>query len=139
MAFQGTIKRAARQALGAIGMSTEGRIAEMLNEQDTKNPLERMGKLGKQLGIAACAACALLFLTGLLQRRDPFELLLTAISLAVAIIPEGLTAIVTVVLAIGVTRMVSRNAIVRRLPAVETLGSVTVICTDKRARSRRIK
>ncbi|NLG53470.1 MAG: cation-translocating P-type ATPase [Clostridiales bacterium] len=136
MAFQGTIVTGGRGegVVVATGMSTEvGRIAEMLNEQDTgKTPLQkRMGKLGKQLGIAACAACALLFLTGLLQRRDPFELLLTAISLAVAIIPEGLTAIVTVVLAIGVTRMVSRNAIVRRLPAVETLGSVTVICTDK--------
>jgi len=136
MAYQGTVVTAGRGEgiVVATGMSTEvGQIAEMLNEQDSgKTPLqEKLAHLGKVLGIAAICACALIVVIGLIQQRNFWDLLLTAISLAVAIIPEGLTAVVTIVLALGVTRMARRSAIVRHLPAVETLGSVNVICTDK--------
>ncbi len=136
MAFQGTIVTAgrARGIVIATGISTEvGRIAAMMNEQETeKTPLQKkLTHLSKVLGIFALGACALILLIGFLHRLPTMDLLLTAVSLAVAVIPEGLTAIVTIVLALGVTRMVQKHAIVRRLPAVEALGSVTVICTDK--------
>ncbi|MBQ3055710.1 MAG: cation-translocating P-type ATPase [Oscillospiraceae bacterium] len=136
MAFQGTIVTAGRGrgVVVATGISTEvGRIAAMLNEQETeKTPLQKkLAGLSKVLGFVALGACALIFLVGLIHGLDKTELLLTAVSLAVAVIPEGLTAIVTIVLALGVTRMVQKHAIVRKLPAVESLGSVTVICTDK--------
>lgn len=136
MAFQGTIVTAgrARGIVVATGISTEvGRIAAMMNEQETeKTPLQKkLAWLSKVLGIFALGACALILLIGFLHRLPTMDLLLTAVSLAVAVIPEGLTAIVTIVLALGVTRMVQKHAIVRRLPAVEALGSVTVICTDK--------
>lgn len=136
MAFQGTIVTAgrARGIVIATGISTEvGRIAAMMNEQETeKTPLQKkLTHLSKVLGIFALSACALILLIGFLHRLPTMDLLLTAVSLAVAVIPEGLTAIVTIVLALGVTRMVQKHAIVRRLPAVEALGSVTVICTDK--------
>ncbi|MBE6915272.1 MAG: cation-translocating P-type ATPase [Ruminococcaceae bacterium] len=136
MAFQGTIVTAgrARGIVIATGISTEvGRIAAMMNEQETeKTPLQKkLVWLSKVLGIFAVSACALILLIGFLHRLPTMDLLLTAVSLAVAVIPEGLTAIVTIVLALGVTRMVQKHAIVRRLPAVEALGSVTVICTDK--------
>ncbi len=136
MAYQGTVVTSGRGEgiVVATGMSTEvGQIAEMLNEQENgKTPLqEKLAHLGKILGVAAVCACGIIVIIGLIQRRDFWDLLLTAISLAVAIIPEGLTAVVTIVLALGVTRMARRNAIVRHLPAVETLGSVNVICTDK--------
>lgn len=136
MAFQGTIVTAgrARGIVIATGISTEvGRIAAMMNEQETeKTPLQKkLTHLSKVLGIFAVSACALILLIGFLHRLPTMDLLLTAVSLAVAVIPEGLTAIVTIVLALGVTRMVQKHAIVRRLPAVEALGSVTVICTDK--------
>ena len=136
MAFQGTLVTAGRGrgVVVATGISTEvGRIAAMLNEQEAeKTPLQKkLAGLSKILGFVALGACALIFLIGLLHGLDKTQLLLTAVSLAVAVIPEGLTAIVTIVLALGVTRMVQKHAIVRKLPAVETLGSVTVICTDK--------
>ena len=116
------------------GMETEiGKIAKMINESaDEMTPLQkRLGDLGKILGIIALLLCAALFGIAVLQHRDVMEMLLTAISLAVAAIPEGLPAVVTIVLALGVMRMVKVNTIVRRLPAVETLGSVSVVCSDK--------
>ena len=136
MVFQGTIVTGgrARGIVVATGISTEvGRIASLLSEQeDGKTPLQKkLVNLSKILGIAAIAACGLIVVIGLINKMPIFDLFLTAVSLAVAVIPEGLTAVVTIVLALGVTRMVKQNAIVRRLPAVEALGSVTVICTDK--------
>ncbi|MFZ5975832.1 MAG: calcium-translocating P-type ATPase, PMCA-type, partial [Bacillota bacterium] len=118
----------------ATGMNTQvGRIAEMIQETGThETPLQkRLEAMGKALGIGALAICLIIFITGIIYQKDWFEMLLTSISLAVAAIPEGLPAISTIVLAIGVQRMVKRHAIVRTLPAVETLGSATVICSDK--------
>ncbi|NLY71300.1 MAG: calcium-translocating P-type ATPase, PMCA-type [Clostridiales bacterium] len=118
----------------ATGMKTEiGKIASMISQTgDEMTPLQkRLGSLGKVLGILAIALCVLLFVLALIQDRDVMEMLLVAISLAVAAIPEGLPAVVTIVLALGVTRMVKVNTIVRKLPAVETLGSVSVVCSDK--------
>ena len=118
----------------ATGMDTEmGKIATMLSgESDTQTPLQqKLAKLGKYLGIIALGACAVIFLIGLLNQIPVLEIFMTAVSLAVSAIPEGLPAIVTVVLSIGVQRMVKKNAIIRRLPAVETLGSASVICSDK--------
>ena len=115
-------------------MATQiGKIAAMIqSEEGTKTPLQkRMEVLGKTLGIAALAVCAVIFIVGVLYGKELFEMFLTAVSLAVAAIPEGLPAIVTIVLAIGVQRMSRRNAIIRKLPSVETLGSATVICSDK--------
>lgn len=118
----------------ATGMNTEmGKIARMLSEEKEElTPLQKkLAGLGKVLGIMAVLICAALFGIALLQGREIFEMLLTAISLAVAAIPEGLPAVVTIVLALGVQRMVKVNTIVRKLPAVETLGSVSVVCSDK--------
>ena len=116
------------------GMKTEmGKIASLLESgSDGQTPLQqRLAQLGKYLGILAIAACGLVFLIGLLNNIPLLEIFMIAISLAVSAIPEGLPAIVTVVLAIGVQRMVTKNAIIRKLPAVETLGSASVICSDK--------
>ena len=118
----------------AIGMDTEmGKIAGLLDgEGNTQTPLQqKLAQLGKYLGFMALAACAVVFIVGLLNGLDPLHLFMTAVSLAVSAIPEGLPAIVTVVLSIGVQRMVKKNALIRRLPAVETLGSASVICSDK--------
>ncbi|MGE4284228.1 MAG: calcium-translocating P-type ATPase, PMCA-type [Clostridia bacterium] len=118
----------------ATGMNTEvGKIAGMiLTGEEAATPLQqKLAQLGKTLGIVALAICAAIFGLGVLQKRDVFEMFLTAISLAVAAIPEGLPAIVTIVLAVGVQRMVKKHAIIRKLPAVETLGSASVICSDK--------
>ncbi|MDD3400055.1 MAG: cation-translocating P-type ATPase [Eubacteriales bacterium] len=119
----------------ATGMNTQmGKIAGLLSgEVDTQTPLQRkLASLGKYLGIAALAACLVIFIVGLIKgNQTPIELFMVAVSLAVSAIPEGLPAIVTIVLSIGVQRMVKRNAIIRRLPAVETLGSASVICSDK--------
>ncbi|MGK0467234.1 cation-translocating P-type ATPase [Clostridium sp.] len=118
----------------STGMNTEiGKIAKMLDEKvDSETPLQKkLAELGKYLGIGALLVCALMFLVGVLQKRDLLEMLLISISLAVAAIPEGLPAIVTIVLAMGVQKMIKKNAIVRKLPAVETLGSVNIICSDK--------
>ena len=118
----------------ATGMDTEvGKIAEMLdNTEEQITPLqEKLNKLGKTLGIAALVICAFIFGIGLIQGKEPIHMFMTAVSLAVAAIPEGLVAVSTIVLAIGVQKMVKKNAIVKKLPAVETLGSATVICSDK--------
>lgn len=116
------------------GMNTEiGKIATLLNNsKDEQTPLQvRMADLSKFLGILVVVLCVLLYFIALIQKRDIMEMLMTAVSLAVAAIPEGLPAIVTVVLALGVQRMAKSNAIVRRLPSVETLGSVKIVCSDK--------
>ena len=145
MAFMSTVAIHGRGVGAAVstGMDTEiGRIASMLDEDEHElTPLQRrLDLLGRRLGGVILALCALIFMVsmirplieaGVIERSHLIELMLTAISLAVAAIPEGLPAIVTIVLALGVQRMVRRNAIVRSLPAVETLGSVNVICSDK--------
>lgn len=116
------------------GMNTEmGKIANLLeNEEDGQTPLQKkLADLGKYLGILALAACAIIFVVGILNGIPALEIFMTAVSLAVSAIPEGLPAIVTIVLSIGVQRMVKKNAIIRRLPAVETLGSASIICSDK--------
>ena len=116
------------------GMTTEvGKIAGMLDatEEQTTPLQDKLNKLGKTLGIAALAICVFIFVIGLIQGKEPIHMFMTAVSLAVAAIPEGLVAVSTIVLAIGVQKMVKKNAIVKRLPAVETLGSATVICSDK--------
>ena len=116
------------------GMNTEvGKIAGMLNETEKQEtPLQkRLNGLGKTLGIAALTICAVIFVIGLLQGKGVINMFMTAVSLAVAVIPEGLAAVSTIVLAIGVQKMVKKNAIVKKLPAVETLGNSTVICSDK--------
>lgn len=118
----------------ATAMNTEmGKIANLLESaEDTKTPLqERLAQLGKYLGAIALLACAVIFTIGILSGMHVMEIFMIAVSLAVSAIPEGLPAIVTIVLAIGVQQMAKKNAIVRRLPAVETLGSASVICSDK--------
>lgn len=118
----------------ATGMDTEmGRIAAMLSHtSDSMTPLQKkLEQTGKQLGIGALAICALIFCMGILQEKPPFSMFMTAVSLAVAAIPEGLPAIVTIVLAMGTSRMSEKHTIVRRLSAVETLGGAQVICSDK--------
>ncbi|MGI6255054.1 MAG: cation-translocating P-type ATPase [Acutalibacter sp.] len=118
----------------ATGMDTEmGKIANLLDhEEETQTPLQqKLAKLGKHLGIMALAACAIIFVVGLINGIPVLEIFMTSVSLAVSAIPEGLPAIVTIVLSIGVQRMVKKNALIRRLPAVETLGSASVICSDK--------
>ncbi len=116
------------------GMDTEmGKIANLLDgEEDGQTPLQqKLAQLGKYLGIVALGACAIIFAVGLINNLDPLHMFMTAVSLAVSAIPEGLPAIVTIVLSIGVQRMVKKNALIRRLPAVETLGGASVICSDK--------
>lgn len=123
-----------RGIVTATGMQTEiGKIAAMIHETpEEETPLQkRLGELGKVLSLTAIVLCALLFVMAVLQRRDVMEMLITAISLAVAAVPEGLPAVVTIVLALSVTRMAKLGTIVRRLPSVETLGSVSVVCSDK--------
>ena len=118
----------------ATGTSTEvGKIASMIQSvPETKTPLQiRLDKLGKLLAWAALGICAVIFLAGLLYGRGVLEMFMTAVSLAAAAIPEGLPAVSTIVLALGVQRLAQRNAIVRNMPSVETLGSTTVICSDK--------
>lgn len=118
----------------AIGMDTEiGKIASLINEAPAEStPLQkRLSDLGKLLSILSIALCTLLFLIAIIQHRNVMEMLITAISLAVAAVPEGLAAIVTMVLALSVSRMVKVNTIVKKLPSVETLGCVSVVCSDK--------
>lgn len=118
----------------ATGMDTEmGKIANLLNdEEESQTPLQKkLAQLGKYLGVLALAACGIIFVVGLANGIPVMEIFMTAVSLAVSAIPEGLPAIVTIVLSIGVQRMVKKNALIRRLPAVETLGSASVICSDK--------
>ena len=118
----------------ATGMDTEmGKIANLLSgETEAQTPLQKkLSTLGKYLGFVALAACAVIFVVGLVSDMNPLDIFMTSVSLAVSAIPEGLPAIVTIVLSIGVQRMVKKNAIIRRLPAVETLGSASIICSDK--------
>jgi P-type Ca2+ transporter type 2C len=136
MAFMSTLATYGRGegVVVATAMETEiGQIAKILDEDtDEMTPLQkRLDELGRILGFIAIGICALIFVIALIQKRDLFEMFLTAISLAVAAIPEGLAAIVAIVLALGVTKMSKINAIVKKLPAVETLGSVNIICSDK--------
>ena len=124
----------ARAVVTATGMDTEmGKIADLLDgEGSAQTPLQqKLAQLGKYLGVVALAACAVIFGVGLANKIPVLEIFMTAVSLAVSAIPEGLPAIVTIVLSIGVQRMVKKNALIRRLPAVETLGSASIICSDK--------
>jgi len=124
----------AKAVVTETGMNTEvGHIAKMIIEEDNpETPLQkRLADTGKILGIAALLICIVIFILGTIQGRPPFDMFMTSVSLAVAAIPEGLPAIVTIMLSLGVQRMAKKNAVVRRLPAVETLGSATVICSDK--------
>ena len=123
-----------RVVITATGMDSEmGRIAGLLLNQDQgETPLQqRMGEVSKVLSLVCVGVCAVMFGVGMLQHRDILDMFLTAVALAVAAIPEGLPAIVTIVLAMGVGRMAKRGAIIKRLPAVETLGCASVICSDK--------
>lgn len=136
MAFMSTMVTSGRGEgiVTATGMETEiGRIAGMIGrEKGELTPLQkRLAELGKLLSILSVGICVFLFLVAVLQKRDVGDMLLTAISLAVAAVPEGLAAIVTIVLALSVSRMVKVGTIVRRLPSVETLGAVDVVCSDK--------
>lgn len=136
MAYMGTVITYGRGKGLVIGTGTStemGKIAQMLNTFKAEStPLQKkLDQLGKYLGIACLIVCGLVFAIGLLQGRDILDMFMTSISLAVAAIPEGLPAIVTIVLALGMNRMVKRNAIVKKLLAVETLGATTVICSDK--------
>jgi len=123
-----------RAVVVATGMRTElGKIAELVQaEEERETPLQkRLDKFGKQIGLVVIALSVVIFAAETLEGQNPLDIFLIAISLAVAAVPEGLPAVVTVTLALGVARMASRNSIVRRLSSVETLGSVTVICSDK--------
>ena len=117
-----------------IGMNTKvGKIANMIIENEApETPIQRkLGQVGKTLGIVCLVICFIIFLIGIIKNIEPMEMFMTAVGLAVAAIPEGLPAIVTIVLSIGVTKMAKKNSIIRKLPAVETLGSSNVICSDK--------
>ncbi len=136
MAYMSTIVTNGR-GMGIVtetGMNTEiGKIAAMITEHEEElTPLQkRLGELGKVLSLLSLGLCAALFIIALWQKRNVLEMLVTAISLAVAAVPEGLPAVVTICLALSVTRMVKVNTIIRRLPSVETLGAVSVVCSDK--------
>ena len=116
------------------GMNTKvGKIAKMIiTNESPETPLQKkLGQVGKSLGIGCLIICVLIFIIGLIKKIEPIEMFMTSVGLAVAAIPEGLPAIVTIMLSIGVTKMARKNSIIRKLPAVETLGSSSVICSDK--------
>ena len=136
MAFMSTLATYGRGTgiVIATGMDTQiGKIAKMLDaEGENTTPLQKkLAQLGKTLGFAAVGISIVMFIVSMFQGRDFLEMFMTSISLAVAAIPEGLPAIVAIVLALGVQRMIKENAIIRKLPSVETLGSVNIICSDK--------
>lgn len=135
MAFKGTMVTSGRAKgmVVATGMQTElGKIASLLQVADVKTPLQvRMEHFGKRLSYIILMICVVLFVSGFLRGEDPFNLLLLSVSLAVAAIPEALPALITIALSRGASRLAKNNALVRKLPAVETLGSVTFICSDK--------
>lgn len=135
MLFKGTlvVNGRARGMVVETGMKTElGKIAGMLQEEEPRTPLQvRMERFGKSLSWIILLICLILFVTGVLRGEDPFRILLLSVSLAVAAIPEALPALITVALSRGASRLAQKSALVRKLPAVETLGSVTYICSDK--------
>ncbi|MDZ7646193.1 MAG: HAD-IC family P-type ATPase [Cytophagales bacterium] len=117
----------------ATGMQTEiGKIASMLQQEEGKTPLQiKPLDFSKKLSIVIALICGIIYGAGILRREDHIQMLMTAISVAVAAIPEALPAVVTVALALGARRMVTKKALIRKLPAVETLGSINYICTDR--------
>ena len=136
MVFSGTIitKGRGKAIVVRTGMQSEiGKIAGFIQkEEDTKTPMQqKLEVLGKWLGIGTLIICAIVFLIGWLRGGEPLHMFMTAVSLAVAAIPEGLPAVITISLAIGVQKMIKKNVLVRKLPSIETLGCTTVICTDK--------
>ncbi|OHD68626.1 MAG: ATPase, partial [Spirochaetes bacterium RBG_13_68_11] len=136
MAYAGTtaVFGRGRGLVVETGMRTQiGLIAEMLQEEEhDQTPLQKkLSQLGRWLGIGALVICGIVFLVGVIEGRNILEMFMTAVSLAIAAVPEGLAAIVTICLALGMQEMIKRHALIRKLPAVETLGSATVICTDK--------
>ena len=136
MAFGTTIitNGSAEAVVVETGMNTKvGKIANMIiNDESPETPIQKkLGQIGKTLGIGCLIICAIIFIIGILKKIPVIEMFMTSVGLAVAAIPEGLPAIVTIVLSIGVTKLAKHNSIIRKLPAVETLGSSSVICTDK--------
>jgi len=135
MVFKGTLvtNGRAKGIVVATGMETElGKIAGLLEEEEPETPLQRkMDEFGKKLTYLVLIICVILFVSGWLRGEEPFQLLLLSISLAVAAIPEALPALITIALSRGAARLAKKNALIRKLPAVETLGSVSFICSDK--------
>ena len=136
MAFATTIvvNGHAEAIVTETGMNTNvGKIAKMIivNEAPETPIQKKLGEVGKTLGVGCLVICAFIFIIGLIKKIEPIEMFMTSVGLAVAAIPEGLPAIVTIMLSIGVTKMAKKNSIIRKLPAVETLGSSSVICSDK--------
>ncbi len=124
----------AKAIVTETGMDTQvGKIANMIIDEESKEtPIQRrLAQVGKVLGVACLVICIIIFIIGLIKKIEPIEMFMTSVGLAVAAIPEGLPAIVTIMLSIGVTKMAKKNSIIRKLPAVETLGSTQVICSDK--------
>ena len=136
MGFMGSIVVSGRgkAIVTETGMNTKiGKIANMINEEETpETPIQKkLSEVGKILGIVCLVICAVIYVIGILKKIEPVEMFMTSVGLAVAAIPEGLPAIVTIMLSIGVTKMSKKNSIIRKLPAVETLGCSNVICSDK--------
>ena len=136
MAFMSTIivNGHGKAVVTQTGMDTKvGKIANMMIENEApQTPIQKkLGQVGKVLGMVCLAICIIIFIIGIIKKIEPMEMFMTSVGLAVAAIPEGLPAIVTIMLSIGVTKMAKKNSIIRKLPAVETLGSSNVICSDK--------